>query len=67
MAPYQIVKFLGEIVEVFGPDLYIVVARELTKKFEEFRRGPAGEILKHYSTHTPRGEFVVLFHPQNKR
>lgn len=67
VAPYQIVKFLGEIVEVFGPDLYIVVARELTKKFEEFRRGPAGEILKHYSTHTPRGEFVVLFHPQNKR
>ena len=67
VAPYQLLNFLGEIVEVFGPDLYLVVARELTKKFEEFRRGSAGEIAKHYSTHTPRGEFVLLFHPQNKR
>ena len=67
VAPYQMINFLGEIAQVFGPDLYVVVARELTKKFEEYRRGPVSEISEHYSKHTPRGEFVVLFHPQNKR
>jgi len=67
VAPYQIVNFLGEIQQVFGAEFYIVVARELTKKFEEFRRGPVGEIAEHYAKHAPRGEFVVLFHPQNKR
>jgi len=67
VAPYQIVSFLGEIAQVFGPDLHVVSARELTKKFEEFRRGPVSEILAHFTKTTPRGEFVVLFHPQDKR
>jgi 16S rRNA (cytidine1402-2'-O)-methyltransferase len=67
VAPYQIVNFLGEISQVFGPETHVVAARELTKKFEEFRRGPVAEMLVHYSKVTPRGEFVVLFHPQGKR
>lgn len=52
---------------MFGPDLHVVVARELTKKFEEFRRGPVSEHATHFEKTTPRGEFVVLFHPQDKR
>lgn len=67
VAPYQIVSFLGEIGQVFGPDMHVVVAREMTKKFEEFRRGPVSEHSAHFAKVTPRGEFVVLFHPQNKR
>ena len=67
VAPYQLINFLAEITQIFGPEFYVVVARELTKNFEEFRRGPIGEISAHYDKHTPRGEFVVLFHPQNKR
>ncbi len=67
VAPYQIVSFLGEIGQVFGPDLHVVAAREMTKKFEEFRRGPVSELSAHFAKVTPRGEFVVLFHPQNKR
>jgi 16S rRNA (cytidine1402-2'-O)-methyltransferase len=67
VAPYQMVSFLGEIKQVFGADMYVVAARELTKKFEEFRRGPVGDLHAHYEKTTPRGEFVVLFHPQNKR
>src|SRR5262249_11325793 len=47
VAPYQLVSFLGEIAQVFGPEAYVVAARELTKKFEEFRRGPAAELLAH--------------------
>jgi 16S rRNA (cytidine1402-2'-O)-methyltransferase len=67
VAPYQIVSFLGEISKVFGPELHVVAARELTKKFEEFRRGPVAELLAHFEKGTPRGEFVVLFHPHDKR
>lgn len=67
VAPYQILSFLGEISQVFGPETYVVAARELTKKFEEFRRGPVSELVAHYGKTTPRGEFVVLFHPQDKR
>lgn len=67
VAPYQILSFLGEIQQVFGPDTHVVCARELTKKFEEFRRGPVSGLVAHYTKTTPRGEFVVLFHPQNKR
>jgi 16S rRNA (cytidine1402-2'-O)-methyltransferase len=67
VSPYNVAAFLGEIGQVFGPDMHVVVARELTKKFEEFRRGPVSELRAHFEKTAPRGEFVVLFHPQNKR
>jgi 16S rRNA (cytidine1402-2'-O)-methyltransferase len=41
-------------------DRQLCVARELTKKFEEFRRGTAGELLAHYEAHAPKGEIVLL-------
>jgi 16S rRNA (cytidine1402-2'-O)-methyltransferase len=42
------------------PDRQLCVARELTKKFEEFRRGTAAELLAHYQAHPPKGEIVLL-------
>jgi 16S rRNA (cytidine1402-2'-O)-methyltransferase len=42
------------------PERQLCVARELTKKFEEFRRGPAGELLSHYQAHPPKGEIVLV-------
>ena len=42
------------------PGRQICVARELTKKFEEFRRGSAAELLGHYEAHPPKGEIVLL-------
>jgi 16S rRNA (cytidine1402-2'-O)-methyltransferase len=38
----------------------LCVARELTKKFEEFRRGTAGELLAHYEAHPAKGEVVLV-------
>ena len=38
----------------------MVAARELTKKFEEVVRGPAGEVLAHFREHRPQGEFVLI-------
>jgi 16S rRNA (cytidine1402-2'-O)-methyltransferase len=58
-SPFRVEKLLGELNEVF-PDRAVVLARELTKKFEEYLRGTPGELLEHFQKKTPRGEFVVL-------
>jgi 16S rRNA (cytidine1402-2'-O)-methyltransferase len=42
------------------PNRQLCVARELTKKFEEFRRGTADELLAHYEAHPPKGEIVLV-------
>jgi 16S rRNA (cytidine1402-2'-O)-methyltransferase len=42
------------------PERQLCIARELTKKFEEFRRGTAAELLKHYETHRAKGEIVLV-------
>ena len=43
-----------------APEHRVVVARELTKKFEEFQRGPARIVLSHYQTKPPKGEMRRL-------
>jgi 16S rRNA (cytidine1402-2'-O)-methyltransferase len=58
-SPFRVEKLLGELGEVF-PDRQVVLARELTKKFEEYLRGTPGELREHFRQKTPRGEFVVL-------
>jgi 16S rRNA (cytidine1402-2'-O)-methyltransferase len=58
-SPHRILKTLGEILTCFG-DREVVVARELSKKFEEIIRGRASEVLQKLSSTPPRGEFVVL-------
>lgn len=56
---HRILAALEDVRAVFG-EKEIVVARELTKKFEEIKRGPAQEILAGLKTQKPRGEFVLL-------
>lgn len=58
-SPYRLLKTLAACGEIM-PDRQICVARELTKKFEEFRRGTAAELLRHYEAHPPKGEIVLL-------
>jgi 16S rRNA (cytidine1402-2'-O)-methyltransferase len=58
-SPYRIEKLLGELNEVY-PDRDVVLARELTKKFEEFLRGKPAELLAIASKRSLKGEFVVL-------
>jgi 16S rRNA (cytidine1402-2'-O)-methyltransferase len=66
IGPKKLKKFLHEIAQVFGQSLRIVLARELTKKFEEVLAKTAAEHISYYAERAPRGEFVLLFHPQNK-
>src|SRR6266852_8830560 len=58
-SPYRLTKTLKACVNIL-PDRQLCVARELTKKFEEFRRGLAADLLAHYEAHPPKGEIVLL-------
>ena len=58
-SPYRVEKLLAELAEVF-PERQVVLARELTKKFEEFLRGTPGELLALAQKRSLKGEFVVL-------
>ena len=58
-SPYRLTKALKACVDIMQ-DRQLCVARELTKKFEEFRRGSASELLAHYEAHPPKGEIVLL-------
>jgi len=58
-SPYRLAKTLTACAGIL-PDRKICVARELTKKFEEFRRGAAAELLQHYQAHPPKGEIVLV-------
>ncbi len=46
--------------EVFGNERRVVLARELTKRYEEFTRGTLAEVTAWLEDHQPRGEFVIL-------
>lgn len=59
-SPHRILKTLEAISETLG-DIQVVVARELTKKFEEVFRGKASAVLAHFKSKKILGEFVVLF------
>jgi len=59
-SPHRVVKLLGELVEHCGEERRVSVSRELSKKFEETRRGTAGEVKAHFEAHAPKGEFVVV-------
>jgi 16S rRNA (cytidine1402-2'-O)-methyltransferase len=60
---HRIIKTLNEIRDYFWENHYIVVGRELTKKFEEFRRWTIWEILYYFENNSSKvkGEFVILF------
>ena len=58
-SPHRVVKTLTEIRDVLG-DIQIACARELTKMFEEVRRGSVSELIGHFEQKTPKGEFVIV-------
>ena len=58
-SPYRLTKTLAACVDIM-PDRQLCVARELTKKFEEFRSSTANELLAHYQLHPPKGEIVLV-------
>lgn len=58
-SPFRLLDVLKSLQEL-APTRQIAVARELTKKFEEIKRGTAEELLMHWSDHPVKGEVVLL-------
>jgi 16S rRNA (cytidine1402-2'-O)-methyltransferase len=58
-SPHRIIKLLEELVDLY-PERRVVLARELTKKFEEWRAGNPRQLLEEMQKRSIKGEFVVL-------
>jgi len=59
-SPFRIQKSLVDLKDVFG-DIEIVICRELTKVFEETKKGKISQLIDHFSKVKPKGELVILF------
>jgi 16S rRNA (cytidine1402-2'-O)-methyltransferase len=59
-APHRLLAMLADFAEIFGPTRRLAVGRELTKMFEEVRRGSVEEMLAYFTARPPRGEFTLV-------
>lgn len=59
-SPHRLVKCLGQIEEFMGAEREVCVGREITKIYEEYRRGTAKDVKTHYENHPPKGEIVII-------
>lgn len=59
-SPHRLLKTLEQLVQFCGANRSVSVSREISKKFEQTVRGNASEVLEHFQTNEPRGEFVVV-------
>jgi 16S rRNA (cytidine1402-2'-O)-methyltransferase len=64
-SPHRLVKCLTQIEEFMGGERKVCVVREISKIYEEFKRGTATEVKTHYEAHPPKGEIVVLIEGKN--
>ncbi|MBD2440721.1 16S rRNA (cytidine(1402)-2'-O)-methyltransferase [Nostoc sp. FACHB-110] len=59
-SPHRLTDTLQDLAAVFGDERQIVLARELTKLYEEFWRGTIAEAIAHYQQREPQGEYTLL-------
>jgi 16S rRNA (cytidine1402-2'-O)-methyltransferase len=59
-SPMRLVKTLNDFISTFGPDRQCCVSRELTKKFEENKRGSIQQVHDHFNTKPVKGEIVIV-------
>jgi 16S rRNA (cytidine1402-2'-O)-methyltransferase len=65
-SPHRIERTL-EALHAACPDRPVCVARELTKTFEEYRRGLPAEVLAHFQKHPPKGEITLVISADGKK
>jgi len=65
-SPHKLIKTLSNICEYFGEERQISVSRELSKLFEETKRGTVKSVLEYYTDHPPKGEIVVVVSGKSK-
>lgn len=65
-SPHRLIETL-ELINQVDPQRILAVARELTKKFEEIRRGTAQDLIAHWQSAPLKGEIVLLISPSDKQ
>lgn len=65
-APHRLLATLSDLVEILGAERPLVVARELTKMFEEFFRGTAAEAVTRFTQEPAKGELVLVIPPSTQ-
>ncbi len=58
-APHRITRTLQELIDTFGPERPGSISREISKLHEETVRGTLKDLLDHFATKEPKGEFVI--------
>ena len=59
-SPMRLVKTLNDFIQYFGPEKQCCVSRELTKKFEENKRGTLQQVHDHFNSKPVKGEIVIV-------
>lgn len=59
-SPFRLVKTMTQLSEVFGVERKASVSREISKIYEETKRGTLQELIQYYTEHTPKGEIVII-------
>lgn len=59
-SPFRLVKTLTQLSEVFGPERKASVSREISKIYEETKRGTLSELIEYFTLHQPKGEIVII-------
>ena len=66
-SPKRVSRLLSEIASIFGDERPVAICRELTKRFEEVRRGDAASLAKETAGETIKGEVVLVIGPADAR
>ena len=64
-SPHRLIKTLEQFVAYFGPDRIVSVSRELTKIYEENKRGTITELIEYFSRSPIKGEIVIVVQGKN--
>ena len=64
-SPARLLKTLNDCIQYFGADRQCCISRELTKKFEENKRGSLQEVFDHFNAKAVKGEIVIIVSGKN--
>ena len=67
VSPHKLLKTLQEFITYFGAERTVSVSRELTKLFEETKRGKIPEVITYFESKTIKGEIVVVLEGKNEK
>ena len=59
-SPYRVLKTLTQFAEYFGEDRLATTSREISKIYEDTKRGTLSQLVEHFTETDPRGEFVIV-------